>query len=73
MQSASANSFLDADGAGFTLHDIVEDHAPSAPPSELFLDPDDNLEEVAGVRFNLSFPLSSRHIGVQMSLDDLTR
>ena len=73
VQASAPESFLDSNGTGSSAPDVVENLAPPAPPSELLLYPDHDIEEVASEGLDLPLPLSRLHELEDTLLDDLAR
>ena len=58
VQASTSEGLLDPNGALLSLKDVVKDHAPSTAPSELLLNPNDNLKELTSITLKLLLPLS---------------
>ena len=63
MQSSPSPSLLKPDCALFATVDVVEDHAPAAPPAEHPLDSDHDFEIATVHQLDLLLPLSTNHEG----------
>ena len=73
MEATSAPGFLDANSTRFALPNVVEDHAPSSPPTEDLLNTDNYRKVAACVLLDFFLPSANFHVFEHSCMDDITR